>query len=125
MPDQMPVYLFSYGTLQQPEIQLSSFGRLLHGEEDAMTGYQASMMEITDAAVIKARANAFILLFTRVTIHRTKSQGKSFASLNLSFSLPMLTKCLATRGCKLHCAQAKMRGSTCSPDQLRIKKGSQ
>ena len=59
MPDQMPVYLFSYGTLQQPEVQLSSFGRLLHGEEDAMTGYQASMMEITDAAVIKASGKRF------------------------------------------------------------------
>lgn len=59
MPDPMSVYLFSYGTLQHPEVQLSSFSRLLHGEDDAITGYQTSMMEITDAAVIKASGKRF------------------------------------------------------------------
>ena len=40
MTEPASVLLFSYGTLQQDEVQLSSFGRLLDGEEDAMTGHK-------------------------------------------------------------------------------------
>jgi uridine kinase len=46
--------LFSYGTLQQPEVQLSSFGRLLAGTPDALPGYQTGWVTITDPAVIEA-----------------------------------------------------------------------
>ncbi len=31
--------LFSYGTLQDAEIQLATFGRLLEGEPDSLSGY--------------------------------------------------------------------------------------
>jgi len=31
--------LFSYGSLQQPAVQLATFGRLLHGAADALPGY--------------------------------------------------------------------------------------
>ena len=40
MSDERTVLLFSYGTLQQDEVQLSSFGRLLDGEDHAMVGYR-------------------------------------------------------------------------------------
>jgi hypothetical protein len=40
MSDERTVLLFSYGTLQRDEVQLSSFGRLLDGEDDAMVGYR-------------------------------------------------------------------------------------
>ncbi|AFW00008.1 UDP-N-acetylmuramate--alanine ligase [Gluconobacter oxydans] len=53
------ILLFSYGTLQQDEVQLSSFGRLLHGEDDAMTGYTTSMVEITDPEVLRASGKRF------------------------------------------------------------------
>ncbi|MBO6531787.1 MAG: gamma-glutamylcyclotransferase [Muricauda sp.] len=33
-------YLFSYGTLQDPQVQESVFGRWLNGKTDAVTGFQ-------------------------------------------------------------------------------------
>lgn len=52
MTDQEPIYLFSYGTLRMPEVQMASFGRLLEGVEDAMPGYRSELLEITDPAVL-------------------------------------------------------------------------
>ena len=46
----MPL-LFSYGTLQQEEVQLSTFGRKLEGERDLLLGYEPSLVRIPDAAV--------------------------------------------------------------------------
>ncbi len=40
--------LFSYGTLQQEEVQLSTFGRKLAGEKDLITGYEPSLVKIAD-----------------------------------------------------------------------------
>jgi gamma-glutamylcyclotransferase (GGCT)/AIG2-like uncharacterized protein YtfP len=59
MSDQRTVLLFSYGTLQQDEVQLSSFGRLLEGQEDAMIGYRQSLVEITDPDVIRTSGKRF------------------------------------------------------------------
>ena len=46
----MPL-LFSYGTLQQEEVQVSTFGRKLDGEKDLLTGYEPSLVRIDDPAV--------------------------------------------------------------------------
>jgi gamma-glutamylcyclotransferase (GGCT)/AIG2-like uncharacterized protein YtfP len=46
------VRLFSYGTLQQPEVQLAILGRRVEGQVDALPGYATSTIEITDPAVI-------------------------------------------------------------------------
>eukprot|EP01133_Synstelium_polycarpum_P028912 gene28912-35239_t len=54
MNDTPAIHLFSYGTLQQEGVQLSSFGRLLQGTPDAMPGFRKSMIEITDPDVIRA-----------------------------------------------------------------------
>jgi hypothetical protein len=43
--------LFSYGTLQQEEVQLSTFGRKLAGEKDLITGYEPSLVKISDPAL--------------------------------------------------------------------------
>ena len=53
------VLLFSYGTLQQDDVQLSSFGRLLEGQADAMPGYRQYLIEITDPEVIKTSGKRF------------------------------------------------------------------
>jgi gamma-glutamylcyclotransferase (GGCT)/AIG2-like uncharacterized protein YtfP len=47
----MPL-LFSYGTLQQPHVQQSTFGRLLVGEHDALVGFEQSMVKIEDVQVV-------------------------------------------------------------------------
>ena len=46
------IRLFSYGTLQLERVQVSTFGRPLHGTADAMVGYRLEPMEITDPEVI-------------------------------------------------------------------------
>lgn len=51
--------LFSYGTLQLEQVQLESFGRLLHGEDDAMPGYRKTMVEITDPEVLRKSGERF------------------------------------------------------------------
>jgi gamma-glutamylcyclotransferase (GGCT)/AIG2-like uncharacterized protein YtfP len=44
--------LFSYGTLRQPEVQLSTFGRELDGRPDAIVGYDLEYVTIRDPHVI-------------------------------------------------------------------------
>jgi gamma-glutamylcyclotransferase (GGCT)/AIG2-like uncharacterized protein YtfP len=44
--------LFSYGTLQQENVQLSTFKRKLEGQPDFITGYKLSLLEIKDLNVI-------------------------------------------------------------------------
>lgn len=44
--------LFSYGTLRQPEVQRSTFGRELDGRPDAIVGYDLDYVTITDPHVV-------------------------------------------------------------------------
>jgi gamma-glutamylcyclotransferase (GGCT)/AIG2-like uncharacterized protein YtfP len=46
--------LFSYGTLQQENVQLATFGRLLEGTPDALVGFAVQLVEIRDPQVIAA-----------------------------------------------------------------------
>ena len=48
----MPL-LFSYGTLQQEEVQMSTFGRKLDGEKDLLTGYEPGLVKIEDPDVAR------------------------------------------------------------------------
>ncbi|MEJ3653397.1 gamma-glutamylcyclotransferase family protein [Actinomycetes bacterium KLBMP 9759] len=52
MDSDRSVLLFSYGTLQQPEVQLATFGRRLDGHRDAIAGFALDTITITDPAVI-------------------------------------------------------------------------
>ena len=47
-----PIPLFSYGTLQQPEVQLGTFGRLLSGRPDTLAGYVLAPLIISSADVV-------------------------------------------------------------------------
>ena len=40
--------LFSYGTLQEERVQLSTFGRRLEGHRDELVGFERSTVIITD-----------------------------------------------------------------------------
>ena len=46
--------LFSYGTLQQENVQLSTFGRLLDGQRDELVGFEPSLVRIEDPQVALA-----------------------------------------------------------------------
>ena len=43
----MPL-LFSYGTLQQEAVQMSTFGRLLQGLPDELIGFEQSLLRVED-----------------------------------------------------------------------------
>ena len=45
--------LFSYGTLQQEDVQLATFGRRLKGVSDALVGFSQSMAAIDDPEVVR------------------------------------------------------------------------
>ena len=47
------VLLFSYGTLQLPEVQRANYGRLLDGRPDALPGYVLRPLPITDPEVVR------------------------------------------------------------------------
>jgi gamma-glutamyl AIG2-like cyclotransferase len=47
----MPL-LFSYGTLQQEDVQLSTFGRRLDGQGDELPGFEPSLVRIEDPQVV-------------------------------------------------------------------------
>jgi hypothetical protein len=45
-------YLFSYGTLQQHDVQVANFGRVLDGQPDSLPGHALTTVKITDPDVI-------------------------------------------------------------------------
>lgn len=51
--------LFSYGTLQQENVQLATFGRSLTGQQDSLIGYQLGEIEITDPDVLAKSGKKF------------------------------------------------------------------
>lgn len=51
--------LFSYGTLQKEQVQMETFGRILIGEQDILTGYRLEMLEITDPEVLRKSSQKF------------------------------------------------------------------
>ncbi|PLY45749.1 UDP-N-acetylmuramate--alanine ligase [Janthinobacterium sp. ROICE36] len=42
-----PEQLFSYGTLQQADVQLATFGRLLDSRPDQLPGYRLALLAIS------------------------------------------------------------------------------
>jgi len=52
------IALFSYGTLQLPEVQRANYGRLLDGEPDTLLGYRLVALEISDPEVVRISGKA-------------------------------------------------------------------
>jgi gamma-glutamylcyclotransferase (GGCT)/AIG2-like uncharacterized protein YtfP len=46
--------LFSYGTLQKPDVQLATFGRQLRAERDELVGFEKGLFEVVDPAFVAA-----------------------------------------------------------------------
>ena len=49
MPD---CWIFSYGTLRQPDVQRAVFERELHGENDFLTGFRIGTVKISNPNVV-------------------------------------------------------------------------
>lgn len=71
-------WLFSYGTLRQPEVQLANFGRLLQGRNDVLEGYALSMIEITDPQVIAVSGSNRHPLIRRTGAPGDRVEGVAF-----------------------------------------------
>jgi gamma-glutamylcyclotransferase (GGCT)/AIG2-like uncharacterized protein YtfP len=58
--------LFSYGTLQQDNVQLATFGRLLRGHPDALVGFESSAIRIEDpqTVALSGKSDHVIVRFT-------------------------------------------------------------
>ncbi|MCZ8182471.1 MAG: gamma-glutamylcyclotransferase [Beijerinckiaceae bacterium] len=78
MTSQPPIHLFSYGTLQLPQVQLSQFGRLLAGQPDILPGYRKAMVEIADPAVIAASGERFHPILLRTGLELDEVTGTVF-----------------------------------------------
>ena len=52
------VWLFSYGTLQDPVVQKANFGRLLSGRDVVLSSYELTLIEIRDTAVVATSGKA-------------------------------------------------------------------
>ena len=59
----MPL-LFSYGTLQQEAVQLSTFGRLLHGQPDELVGFEQSLLKVEDPAFVASSGKSHHAIVT-------------------------------------------------------------
>jgi gamma-glutamylcyclotransferase (GGCT)/AIG2-like uncharacterized protein YtfP len=46
--------LFSYGSLQESDVQLATFGRLLSGQRDELLGAEASTVKIENPEIVAA-----------------------------------------------------------------------
>ena len=53
----MPL-LFSYGTLQEEAVQLSTFGRRLVGQPDQLVGFEQSLLRIEDPEFVSTSGKA-------------------------------------------------------------------
>jgi gamma-glutamylcyclotransferase (GGCT)/AIG2-like uncharacterized protein YtfP len=51
-------WLFSYGTLQQEAVQMSTFGRRLRGHADELVGFEQSLVKIEDPAFVAKSGKA-------------------------------------------------------------------
>lgn len=70
--------LFSYGTLQQENVQLATFGRLLTGDSDSLIGYQLGEIEITDPDVLKKSGKRFHPILIKTDNRNDKVNGMIF-----------------------------------------------
>jgi gamma-glutamylcyclotransferase (GGCT)/AIG2-like uncharacterized protein YtfP len=73
----MPL-LFSYGTLQQENVQLATFGRRLEGSPDFLVGFQHTLFEITDQEVIRTSGKTHHPMATFTGIATDRIAGTVF-----------------------------------------------
>src|SRR5206468_3211272 len=52
------ILIFSYGTLQLPEVQAATYGRLLGGSPDMLAGYRLEPLPISDPRVVALSGKA-------------------------------------------------------------------
>ena len=74
----MTQLLFSYGTLQQRDVQLATFGRELHGTADQLVGFRQSMVEIEDLEVVKTSGKSYHPIVKQTSVVEDRVAGTAF-----------------------------------------------
>jgi catechol 2,3-dioxygenase-like lactoylglutathione lyase family enzyme len=79
-------WLFSYGTLQQEAVQLSTFGRRLRGVADELVGFEQSIRTITDPDFVttSGKADHAIVRFNGRTESRVRGMALEVTDSELS-----------------------------------------
>lgn len=72
-------FLFSYGTLQQRQVQLDTFGRELTGQADVLVGFSLTMLKITDPQVLASSGQAYHPILRRSGRSSDQVAGTVFA----------------------------------------------
>lgn len=72
------IWLFSYGTLRQRNVQLATFGRELEGREDALVGFARSMIAISDPEVVATSGKTHHPIVTRTGAAADEVSGMVF-----------------------------------------------
>ncbi len=80
------VWLFSYGTLRQHDVQLATFGRELEGQADVLSGYNLTIIEITDPDVIATSGTAFHPMVKRTDDPHDTVAGMAFRITQVELS---------------------------------------
>ena len=73
----MPL-VFSYGTLQQEPVQLSTFGRLLEGQKDELVGFAPSLIRIEDPEAVARTGKTHHANVTFNGRHDSRVNGTAF-----------------------------------------------
>ncbi|TMP39715.1 gamma-glutamylcyclotransferase family protein [Pseudoalteromonas rubra] len=71
--------LFSYGTLQQAQVQIDTFGRLLNGQADALVGYRVGLVKISDPDVLKSSGKEHHPILIQTTDEADQVEGTVFS----------------------------------------------
>jgi hypothetical protein len=73
----MPL-LFSYGTLQQQAVQISTFGRVLQGQPDVLVGFELSAKKIEDPAFVETSGKSEHAIVTFTGENESRVSGMVF-----------------------------------------------
>ncbi|MEO5898179.1 MAG: gamma-glutamylcyclotransferase family protein [Vicinamibacterales bacterium] len=73
----MPL-LFSYGTLQEDSVQLSTFGRRLQGSPDELIGCELSLFNVDDPQFVSASGKASHSMVTFTGKAESRVAGTAF-----------------------------------------------
>jgi len=73
----MPL-LFSYGTLQDEAVQVSTFGRRLRGGPDELVGFELGRLKIEDAAFVAQSGQAEHAIVKRNGREDSRVKGTAF-----------------------------------------------
>jgi hypothetical protein len=73
----MPL-LFSYGTLRQEAVQMSTFGRVLQGHADELVGFERSLLRIEDPQFVATSGKAHHWIVKFNGRHESRVSGTAF-----------------------------------------------